>query len=243
MELADDNLLTDDATPAGRSLRFGGPGPGLGLAGAPRLGLAGTPQLGLAGAPQLEALPAAFGRFSDEALMGCVVRGDDDAFAVLYQRHVRAAAALATQMCHRRAVAEEVVQEAFLSIWRSRRHFDPSRGSLKAWMLGIVRNRAIDVLRRKVAHEVADPDELGLEHTLEAGERTDSEAGRRERARELLAALDRLPPEQSRVITLAYYGGYTHTEIATMLDTPIGTVKGRMRLGLRKMADSVSRPS
>ncbi len=171
--------------------------------------------------------------------MALAVQNDSDAFALLYQRHVRAAVALAVQMCPRRVIAEEVVQEAFLSFWRSRQHFDRNRGSVRAWVLGIVRNRAIDVLRQNVAHELADPSERDLEDLLEAHEHTDREVGRRERARELLAALDDLPPEQSRVITLAYYGGYTHTEIATMLDTPIGTIKGRMRLGLRKMAGSV----
>lgn len=178
-------------------------------------------------------------RFSDEALMALVVEGDTHAFALLYRRYVRPAAALAAQMCPRSVIAEEVVQEAFLSFWRSRRHFDRNRGSVKAWVLGIVRNRAIDALRQSVAHEIAAANDRGVEEVLEAREHTYGEVGRREQARELRAAIDCLPPEQSRVITLAYYGGYTHVEIATMLDTPIGTVKGRMRLGLRKMAGSV----
>jgi RNA polymerase sigma-70 factor, ECF subfamily len=178
-------------------------------------------------------------RIADDALMARVANDDPHAFALLYHRHVRAAASLAMQMCPRAAIAEEVVQEAFLSFWRSRRHFDRKRGSVKAWVLGIVRNRAIDVLRQSVAHEVAASTDHGVEDIVPSLELTDGEVSRRERARELLAALNGLPPEQSCVITLAYYGGYTHTEIATMLDTPIGTVKGRMRLGLRKMASSV----
>jgi RNA polymerase sigma-70 factor, ECF subfamily len=190
----------------------------------------------------LEPFPAAPTGLSDETLMALVVRGDANAFAVLYRRHVRAAVALATQMCQRRAIAEEVVQEAFLSSWRSRRHFDPARGSVRAWILGIVRNRAIDFLRHHLTHEVADVADRVAEEVLEAREHTDGEIGRRERAREILTALDGLPPEQSCVIALAYYGGYTHAEIATMLDTPIGTVKGRMRLGLRKMAGSIPAP-
>lgn len=177
-------------------------------------------------------------RLPDEALMALVANDDSSAFALLYHRHVHACVALATQMCRRRVIAEEVVQEAFLSFWRSRRHFDRTRGSVRAWVLGIVRNRAIDVLRQNVAHQIADANGRGVEDLLEARERTDSEVGSRERARELLAALENLPPEQSRVLALAYYGGYSQTEIATMLDTPIGTVKGRMRLGLRKMAGS-----
>jgi RNA polymerase sigma-70 factor (ECF subfamily) len=178
-------------------------------------------------------------RLPDEALMSFVAEGDAHAFAVLYHRHLRAAVALAMQMCARRAIAEEVVQEAFLSFWRSRAHFDRRRGSVRTWVLGIVRNRAIDTLRQSVAHELATTSEEGLAELLEARELTEREVALRERARALRAALDGLPPEQSRVIALAYYGGYSHSEIATMLDTPVGTVKGRMRLGLRKMAVSV----
>jgi RNA polymerase sigma-70 factor (ECF subfamily) len=186
-------------------------------------------------APTLQRLP-------DEVLMSFVAEGDAHAFAVLYHRHLRAAVALAMQMCARRAIAEEVVQEAFLSFWRSRAHFDRRRGSVRTWVLGIVRNRAIDVLRQSVAHEIAttsDQDLAELIQAREARELTEREVGLRERARALRDALDGLPPEQSRVIALAYYGGYSHSEIATMLDMPVGTVKGRMRLGLRKMAVSV----
>jgi len=195
--------------------------------------------IGLAVAGPCEPLAAIADRLSDQALMALIVVGDSHAFALLYRRHARAAIALATHMCSRPAIAEEVVQEAFLSVWRSRRHFDPRRGSVRAWLLGIVRNRAIDVLRRSVAHELADSGDRPPEDLLEAPEQTAGEVYRRELSRELLCAIDGLPPEQSRVIALAYYGGYTHSQIATMLDTPIGTVKGRMRLGLRKMASSM----
>lgn len=205
------------------------------------LSTARPPPAALGGTP-VELLPATSNRLTDETLMALVADDDSDAFALLYERHVRSALALATQMCQRRVIAEEVVQEAFLSLWRSRRHFDCSRGSVRVWVLGIVRNRAIDVLRQNIAHAVSDASDRGVEDLLEARERTDGEVGRREGARELLAALGGLPPEQSCVITLAYYGGYTHTEIATMLDTPVGTVKGRMRLGLRKMAGSIPPP-
>ncbi|HEX3692193.1 MAG TPA: sigma-70 family RNA polymerase sigma factor [Solirubrobacteraceae bacterium] len=172
-------------------------------------------------------------------LSALMVNGDVEAFSVLYRRHRRPAIALALQMSGRAALAEEIVQEAFLSVWRSRRHYDRSRGSARTWILGIVRNRAIDVLRQRVAHEVSTPAEQDVAATLQADELTEQEAVLRERTRQLRAALDDLPPEQSRVIALAFYGGYSHSEIAAMLDTPVGTVKGRMRLGLRKMAVSV----
>ena len=96
-----------------------------------------------------EPLSAASSRLSDEALMGLVAIEDPYAFALLYRRHIRAAVALATQMCSRRAIAEEVVQEAFLSVWRSRLHFDSRRGSVRAWLLGIVRNSCYERLQKR----------------------------------------------------------------------------------------------
>jgi RNA polymerase sigma-70 factor, ECF subfamily len=181
-------------------------------------------------------------RAADEALMALVVDGDRDAFALLYERHCGAATMLAMRMCPRRVIAEEVVQDAFLACWRGRRLFDRRRGSVRGWMLGIVRNRAIDVLRQSPANQLLDLDAWNEVETSQALELEELDVGRRDSARELLTALYELPPEQSRVITLAYYGGYTHAEIATMLDTPIGTVKGRVRLGLRKMAAGVTAP-
>jgi RNA polymerase sigma-70 factor (ECF subfamily) len=178
-------------------------------------------------------------RMPDEMLMSFMAEGDTYAFSVLYRRHLRVAAALAVQICVRPAIAEEVVQEAFLSLWRSRASFDRRRGSVRAWVLGIVRNRAIDVLRQSVAQEAATTSDQDLGELLVARELTEREVSRRERARTLRSALGSLPPEQSHVIALSYYGGYSHSEIAKMLDTPVGTVKGRIRLGLRKMAVSV----
>lgn len=102
-------------------------------------------------------------------------------------------------------------------------------------MLGIVHHRTIDALRRNLVHDRRRASAEGIEERQEAPELTDVEAARREEAREVRAALQSLPGEQSRVIELAYYGGFTHTQIAEMLDMPVGTVKGRMRLGLEKM--------
>jgi RNA polymerase sigma-70 factor, ECF subfamily len=102
-------------------------------------------------------------------------------------------------------------------------------------VLGVVHHRAIDALRRRVVLDRGRVSDEGIEEQLEAPERTEQEVNRRDEAREVRAALVGLPPEQSRVIELAYYGGLTHAEIAMMLDTSVGTIKGRMRLGLRKM--------
>jgi RNA polymerase sigma-70 factor (ECF subfamily) len=188
-----------------------------------------------------DATSASLHRLADEDLMQLVAENDPAAFAVLYERHTNVAFSLAFRMCGKRAVAEEVVQEAFLSAWRGGTRYDRTRGSVRTWVLGIVHNRAIDALRRSMVQDrgrvVSDE---GLEERLEAPERTEREVGRRDEAREIRAAVESLPPEQSRVVELAYYGGFTHTEIATMLDTPIGTIKGRMRLGLEKMRSQLS---
>lgn len=172
---------------------------------------------------------------ADEDLMPLVRRGEANAFEVIYERHSGAAFSLAYRMCGTRAQAEDVVQEAFLSMWRSGARYDRTRGSVRTWMLGIVHNRAIDSLRRSVVHDRRRASDEGIEERFEARERTEVEVARLDEAQEIRDALQTLPAEQCRVIELAYYGGFTQTEIATMLETPIGTVKGRMRLGLEKM--------
>ena len=172
---------------------------------------------------------------ADEELMQLVRRGQAAAFEVVYERHSRAAFSLAYRIAGSRGMAEDVVQEAFLSIWRSGARYERGRGSVRTWVLGIVHHRGIDALRRSFVHERRRATDDGLEERLETTERTDVEAARHEEAATVRAALEHLPSEQSQVIELAYFGGFTHTEIATMLETPVGTVKGRMRLGLEKM--------
>ena len=180
---------------------------------------------------------------ADEELMQLVYRSDAAAFEVIYDRHGDAAFSLAYRMCAQRALAEDVVQEAFLSLWRTRARYDRQRGSVRTWVLGIVHNRAIDALRRRAVRDRGIVHEEGFEERLVAPERTDAEFARREEAREIRDALEQLPDEQSRVIELAYFGGMTHMQIAAMLDMPVGTIKGRMRLGLAKMRMSLGDPA
>jgi RNA polymerase sigma-70 factor (ECF subfamily) len=177
---------------------------------------------------------------ADEEVMQLVQKGRAEAFEVIYERHSTAAFSLAYRMCGNRAAAEDVVQEALLSIWRSGARYDRSRGSVRTWVLGIVHNRAIDSLRRTVAHDRRRASDEGIEERFEAAERTEVEAARRDEARSIRNLLQSLPPDQSRVIELAYFGGFTHVEIADMLEAPVGTVKGRMRLGLRKMREALA---
>src|SRR5579859_2263850 len=183
------------------------------------------------------ATPDELRRLADEELMQLVARNDPDAFAVLLERHADAAFSLAYRMCGRHAIAEDVTQEAFLAIWRSGARYDSTKGSVRTWVLGIVHHRAVDSLRRNDVHARRRAGEEGLEESLEATERTEAQAIDNEAARELRGALDELPRDQRRVIELAYFGGFTHVEIASMLEEPIGTVKGRMRLGLKKLRD------
>ena len=176
---------------------------------------------------------------ADEELMQLVRRGEARAFEVLYDRHAGVAFSLAYRMVGTRAVAEDVVQEAFLAFWRANARYDRARGSVRTWILGIVHNRAIDALRRATVHDRRRVSDEGIEERLPGAERTDVEVARRDEAREVRSALDGLPTEQLRVIELAYFGGFSHSEIAAMLDAPVGTVKGRMRLGLAKMREAL----
>jgi RNA polymerase sigma-70 factor, ECF subfamily len=180
---------------------------------------------------------------ADEELMQLVYGGRAAAFEVVYDRHADAAFSLAYRMCGQRALAEDVVQEAFLSLWRSGARYDRNRGSVRTWVLGIVHNRAIDALRRRTVRDRGVVHDEGIEERVPAPERTDVEFARREDAREIRGALEGLPEEQSRVIELAYFGGLTQVQIASMLDEPVGTVKGRMRLGLAKMRMALGDPA
>jgi RNA polymerase sigma-70 factor (ECF subfamily) len=185
--------------------------------------------------------PEALQRLADEDLMTLVDRRDPDAFAVLYDRHGGAAYSLAHRIVGDPAIAEDVTQEAFISVWRSGARFDAASGSVRSWTLGIVRNRAIDALRRvSGSAPKLNLDDDALLESQTSEELTDSEAIRRETSRRVRGALRELPDEQSEVIGLAYFGGFTHTEIAEMLGMPLGTVKGRMRLGLEKIRNTLA---
>lgn len=180
---------------------------------------------------------------ADEDLMAFVRDGEPRAFEVIFDRHGGAAFSLAYRMCGRRAMAEDVVQEAFVSLWRSGARYDPRRGSVRNWVLGVVHNRAIDAFRRSVVHEGRNVSDEGLAERLPADEETASEVARRDEARHVREKLQELPVEQQQVVELAYFGGFSHTQIAEMLQLPAGTVKGRMRLALTKMRIALGDPA
>ncbi|MGI8661263.1 MAG: RNA polymerase sigma factor [Thermoleophilaceae bacterium] len=149
--------------------------------------------------------PADIATLADEEMMHLVQDGDPRAFELLYDRHGGASFALAYRMVGDRVTAEDISQEAFLSIWRSRTRYQAERGSVRTWVLGIVHHRAIDALRRNLVHERRRSSAEGIEERHEAPERerTDVEAGRREDARHVRSALGELPEAQARVIELA----------------------------------------
>ncbi len=164
-----------------------------------------------------------------------VHQGDAFAFEVVFGRHADAAFSLAYRMCGRRATADDIVQEAFLSLWRGGARYDHTRGSVRSWVLGVVHHRAVDLFRKdaiRTAHDVADDE--ALERQPAPGNPA-HDLGRRDEAAAIRTALSDIPRDQRHVIVLAYFGGYTHTEIAAMLQIPSGTVKGRMRLGMKKL--------
>ena len=172
---------------------------------------------------------------ADEDLMELVRAGDTRAFEVVFDRHAGVAFSLAYRICGSRMRAEEVVQEAFLSLWRSGARYDRARGSVRSWVLSTVHNRAIDSVRRELVTTSRDVADDLLAEQLASPHETAAEAERRDDARRVRSALGELPSDQRRVIELAYFGGFTHTQIADILKLPAGTVKGRMRLGLTKL--------
>jgi RNA polymerase sigma-70 factor (ECF subfamily) len=139
-------------------------------------------------------------KLADEELMHLVRQGDPRAFETMYDRHGGAAFSLAYRMVGNRAVAEDVVQEAFLSIWRSRARYDGDRGSVRSWVLGIVHHRTIDALRRNLVHDKRRASAEGIEERLESPERTDVEVARREDATAVREAIGALPDQQTKVI-------------------------------------------
>jgi len=175
-------------------------------------------------------------RLDDEELLTLVGQRDQIAFEVFYDRFERRAFSLAYRIVGERSAAEDTVQEAFFSIWKSGERYDQTRGSAGAWALGIVRNRSIDMLRSKASRTpTLDSDDDGVLESRPAPNRTDEQAMRRETQREVREVISDLPEKQSKVIDLAFFGGFSQSEISSMLDLPLGTVKGRMRLGLEKI--------
>jgi RNA polymerase sigma-70 factor (ECF subfamily) len=172
---------------------------------------------------------------ADEDLIAFAVTGDVRAFEMLFDRHASVSFSLAYRICRRRSMAEDVVQEAFLALWRNAGRYEPGRGSVRSWLLSIVRSRSIDALRRAALRDGRNVAEQELAEPMSAAELVEAEVLRRDDAQRIREALAGLPTEQRQVIELSYFCGLSHGEIAQALELPTGTVKGRIRLGLRKL--------
>ncbi len=171
---------------------------------------------------------------ADEDLISLVETGDAEAFAALYDRHSRAAYHIAYRMMGERQASEDLVQEVFLKVWRGAGSYRAGRGSVRTWILSIVHNRGIDQFRSHASRRRTQ-DKIEASAARSEPSEAFAETWRNTRRDQVREALKTLPPEQLKILELAYFSGYTHVEIAGLLDLPLGTVKGRMRLGLKKI--------
>jgi RNA polymerase sigma-70 factor, ECF subfamily len=170
---------------------------------------------------------------SDEALLALASRADENALVELYDRYGRVAYGLALRIVRDRALAEDAVQEAFLAVWRSAGAFLAEQGKPSTWILTLVHRRAVDLVRREERRR-ADPLDDFEPPTAEA---TDEEAWLRAQRQVVQEALRKLPSEQREAIELAYYGGFTQSELAEKLGLPLGTIKSRMFAGLKRLRE------
>ena len=185
------------------------------------------------GDTQAQAPARNLAHLSDEALLALCSRADENALGELYDRYGRVAYGLALRIVRDRGLAEDAVQEAFLAVWRSAGAFLAEQGKPSTWILTLVHRRAVDLVRREERRR-AEP----LEETDHpTGEATDEEAWLRAQRQVVQEALRKLPPEQREAIELAYYGGFTQSELAEKLGLPLGTIKSRMFTGLKRLRE------
>jgi RNA polymerase sigma-70 factor (ECF subfamily) len=173
----------------------------------------------------------------DRDLVRGIERGDEEAFRGLFRRYAPTALALARRVARQPHLAEEIVQEAFLAIWRDPRGYEPSRGSVKSWLMGMVHHRAVDAVRREESQRRRGDEARANEVVVveDPAESVVDALGVPEERKAVRAALDALPHEQRQVLELMYFEGLSQTRVAERLELPLGTVKSRTLLGMRKL--------
>jgi RNA polymerase sigma-70 factor (ECF subfamily) len=176
---------------------------------------------------------------SDEALVALAARSEQSALAELYDRFGRPAYGLALRILRDEALAEDAVQEAFLALWRTSPRFVPERGKASTWILTLVHRRAVDLVRRE---ERRRADALEQAPEPESPDVVEEEAWLRLQRERVQDALRKLPDQQREAIELAYYGGFTQSELAERLGQPLGTIKSRMFMGLARLRELLGEP-
>src|SRR5947209_8935900 len=187
----------------------------------------------------VSAMARAFAHLSDEAVVALVARSDEQALAELYDRFGRVAYGLALRVLRDESLAEDAVQEAFLTAWRTADTFMPERARASTWLLTLVHRRAVDVVRREQRRR-AEPIEVAGERA--GGGAADEAVWLRYERERVQTALRQLPDQQREALELAYYGGFSQSELAERLGQPIGTIKSRMFSGLGRLRDLLAEP-
>jgi RNA polymerase sigma factor (sigma-70 family) len=177
----------------------------------------------------------AYRGLGDGQLVELVARRDAGALEVLYERYGRAAYSLARRILTDETLAQDVVQEVFLSLWRNAGRFDAGRGTVATYLLSMTHHRAVDAVRREEKLRRFRTSDEALEQEPDPGARVEDEVELAERRAEVRAALAELPPAQREAVALAYFGGYTQREVAALVGVPLGTVKTRMAAGMRRL--------
>jgi RNA polymerase sigma-70 factor, ECF subfamily len=184
------------------------------------------------------AMPRSFAHLSDEAVVALVARSDQEALAELYDRFGRVAYGLALRVLRDEKLAEDAVQEGFLAAWRNADRFMPERAKASTWLLTFVHRRAVDLVRREERRRV-EP----LTEESEASNSAADDAWLRFERERVQAALRQLPDQQREALELAYYGGFTQSELAERLGQPVGTIKSRMFAGLTRLRELLAEPN
>jgi RNA polymerase sigma factor (sigma-70 family) len=179
----------------------------------------------------------AYRGLEDGQLVQLVAERDDGALEALYDRYGKAAYSLARRILTDELLAQDVVQEVFLSLWRNARQFDAGRGTVATYLLSMTHHRAVDVVRREENLRRRRTSDEVLEFEPDPAPGVEAEAEAAERRAEVRAALAQLPPAQREALALAYFGGYTQREVASLVGVPLGTVKTRMAAGMRKLKE------
>lgn len=178
---------------------------------------------------------------SDADLVGRLGAGDQRAMRLLYGRHEHPARSLARRICLDIGIAEDVLQEVFLTVWREHSRYDPVRGSFASWLLTLVHHKSVDAVRREISlrRRTVPSSADAAQWCAAAGPGADEAAISSVMAAQVRDALSRLPVEQRQALNLSYFGGYTQREIATLIDVPVGTVKSRMFMGVQRLRASL----